>query len=219
MQIKLPENCTNIRWDSFFKCDKLKIECKWEIKTKLEQFGTINKKSITKKDLENYTSVEGLEINFDAKVHSNSLKNLTDLKMIKCNPEILNKLSLNKYNENNITTLVIQNGTKQLTKEMFKHCLNLEYISIPLSVEKIEEGAFDECKCLRIVECAPIFLNYFNNQYITTFFIKEGIKSIYKDHYKDNKYIQNLIIPNSVKYIEEGALYNSKTVLIFTMWR
>lgn len=210
MHVKLPENCINIIWDSFFKCDKLEIECKSEIKTKLEQIGTINKKSITKKDLENYTSVEGLEINFDAKVQGNSLKYLTDLKTIKCNPEILNKLPLNKYNENNITALVIQNGTKQLTKEMFKYCLNLEYISIPLSVEKNRRRRF---------WCDPIYLNYFNNQYITTFFIKEGIKSIYKDHYKDNKYIQNLIIPNSVKYIEEGALYNSKTVLIFTMWR
>ena len=93
---------------------------------------------------------------------------------------------------------------------MFKYCLNLEYISIPLSVEKNRRRRF---------WCDPIYSNYFNNQYITTFFIKEGIKSIYKDHYKDNKYIQNLIIPNSVKYIEEGALYNSKTVLIFTMWR
>ena len=142
LHVKLPENCINIIWDSFFKCDKLEIECKSEIKTKLEQIGTINKKSITKKDLENYTSVEGLEINFDAKVQGNSLKYLTDLKTIKCNPEILNKLPLNKYNENNITALVIQNGTKQLTKEMFKYCLNLEYISIPLSVEKNRRRRF-----------------------------------------------------------------------------
>ena len=33
-------------------------------------------------DLENYSYIEALEIGYDIKVYDNSLKNLTDLKMI-----------------------------------------------------------------------------------------------------------------------------------------
>ncbi len=96
---------------------------------------------------------------------------------------------------------------------MFKYSKNLEFISIPLSVEEIEEGTFDKCEKLRIVECEPKFLKYFNNQYITTFIIQEGVKIIYKNEFMDAKYIQNLIIPESVKKIEEGAFYNLKKVI------
>ena len=133
--------------------------------------------------------------------------------MLKCNPEILNELPLNNYYGNNLTVLIIQSGTKYLTRKMFEYSLNLEYISIPLSVEEIEEGTFDECKKLRVVECDPKFLYYFTNQYITTFIIQEGVKYIYKDHFEDINYIQNLIIPKSVKKIEEGAFYNLKKVI------
>ena len=212
--IKLPENCTDIKWDSFFNCIKLKIDCKKEIKQKLEQFAKLNNKSILNiNDLKNYSSVEAIEIEYDTKIIGNALKNLNNLKMIKCNPEILNKLPLSKINENNLTTLIIQNKTKKLTKDMFKYCVNLEYLSIPLSVQEIEEGTFDECTCLRIIECDPIFLRYFKNHYITTFIIQEGVKFIYKSYFKDITYIQNLIIPKSEYNIELGSFYNLKKVI------
>ena len=212
--VQLPENCSDIRWDSFFKCNKCKIDCNDEIKQKLEQFAKINNKPyLTKYDLKNYTLIEGLEIDFNTKVFSNSLKDLTNLKMIKCNPEILNELPLNSHYENNLTVLVIQSGTKYLTKKMFKYSINLEFISIPLSVEEIENGTFDECTKLRVVECDPKFLNYFTNQFITTFIIQEGVKFIYKNHFEGINYIQNFIIPKSVKFIEEGAFYNLKKVI------
>ena len=37
--------------------------------------------------------------------------------MIKCDPNILNKLPLNRYYENNIKVLIIQNKTETLTKK------------------------------------------------------------------------------------------------------
>jgi len=212
--IKLPESCTDIRWDSFFKCDNLEIDCKDEIKEKLKRNVEFkNKYILTKHDLENYTSIEGLEIDFNTKVNKKALENLTNLKEIKCNPDILNMLPLVKYKENNLTTIIIQDGAKKLTKEMFKYCLNLEFISIPLSVEEIEEGTFDECKYLRIVECDPCFLKHFTNQYITTFIIQEGVKSVYKSQFNDINYIQHLIIPESVKYIEKRAFYHLKRII------
>ena len=213
--IELPDNCTDIRWDSFFKCDKIKIVCKDEIKEKLKRTVSLsNKKFLTKGDLKNYTSIESLEIEFDTQVLDNAFNNLTNLKMLICGPDALNKLPLNRYKENNLKILIFQNGTKKIRKEMIKYCTNLEFISIPLSVESIEEGTFDSCKDLRIIECEPIFLKYFTSQYITTLLIQEGVQRIYKKDFTNIKYIQNLFIPKSVKYIEEGAFYHLKAILI-----
>ena len=86
LYIKLPENCSDIKWDSFYKCDKLKIDCKDEIKKKLERFAKFDNQSLSKRDLKNYTSLEAIEIGFNTKVYENALNNLTDLKMIKSNP-------------------------------------------------------------------------------------------------------------------------------------
>ena len=103
------------------------------------------KKQLTKEDLMNYNSIEALEIELNTYVFNNALKTLTNLIIIKCNPNILNLLPLNNYHENNITTLIIQNGTKKLEKNMFKFCKNLEFISIPLLVEIIEKHSFSKC--------------------------------------------------------------------------
>jgi len=212
--IKLPESCTDIRWDSFFKCDNLEIDCKDEIKEKLKRSVEFkNKYILTKYDLENYSSIESLEIDFNTKVNRKALKNLTNLKEIKCNPDILNILPLVKNKENNLTTIIIQDGAKKLTKEMFKYCLNLEFISIPISVMEIEEGTFDQCKNIRIVECDPCFLKHFKEHYITTFIIQEGVKSVYKSQFNDINYIQYLFIPESVKHIEKKAFYDLKRII------
>lgn len=64
------------------------------------------------KNYKNYNSIEALEIELNTYVFNNALKTLTNLTIIKCNPNILNLLPLNNYHENNITTLIIQNGTK-----------------------------------------------------------------------------------------------------------
>ncbi len=172
------------------------------------------KKQLTKEDLMNYNSIEALEIELNTYVFNNALKTLTNLIIIKCNPNILNLLPLNNYHENNITILIIQNGRKKLEKNMFKFCKNLEFISIPLLVEIIEEDSFSKCSCLRVVECVSHFLDYFNNNYITTFIIQEGIKTIYKRDFLKVKYLQNLIIPKSVNYIEEGSFYLLKKLII-----
>jgi hypothetical protein len=110
--IKIPDSCTNVVCDSFYQCDKLEIDCKDEIKEKLKPFIKLDKTILRKKDLNNYTSVQSLEIDFNSSIGKNALNKLTNLSSIKCNPEILNKLPLNNNLENNITTLIIQDGTK-----------------------------------------------------------------------------------------------------------
>ena len=129
---------------------------------------------------------------------------------LKCDSEILYKLPLNKYNESNIKILVIQDGAKTLKKDMFKYCVNLVVISIPLSIKIIEDGYFGECPLIRIVQCNPVFLNLFNKQYVTTFLVQEGVKVIHKKDFMNINYIQYLHIPASVQSIESGTFFHLK---------
>ena len=86
---------------------------------------------------------------------------------------------MNQNNSNNIVYLIIQDKTEQLTKDMFEFCKNLIFISIPLSVNYIEPGCFDNCPKIRVVQCNPIFLDVFNKNYITSLLIPEGVNSIF----------------------------------------
>jgi len=139
---------------------------------------------------------------------------MSNLTAIKCNPLILNRLPTNNDGEYNLTTLIIKEGTRYISKDMIKNCNNLEFISLPITIESLEEGAFDCCKKLRILQCDPIFLNYFKNHNITTFLIQEGVKSIYEEYFMGIENIQNLYIPRSVKYIDECTFYHLKKLVI-----
>ena len=85
------------KMNCYIKYDKFVIEYKDEIK----KIRTICKTIISKKFCLEYISKKVIKIDFDIKVYTNTLKNLFDLKMIKYNTKILNKLTLNKYYKNN----------------------------------------------------------------------------------------------------------------------
>ena len=105
---------------------------------------------------------------------------------------ILRQLPLNKNNSNNIVYLIIQDKTEQLTKNMFEFCKNLIFISIPLSVNYIEPGCFDNCPNIRVVQCNPIFLDVFNKNYITSLLIPEGVNSIFLESFYKKKHLYSL---------------------------
>ena len=175
-----------------------------------------NKKIIKRKDMNLYNSILSIDIPFNSLVERNALEGMTNLNSIKCNPNILYKLPLNKDGFNNLVYLMIKENTNKLTKNMFKNCFNLLFISIPLSVCVIEPGTFDNCPNIRIVQCNPVLLDAFKNNYITSLLIPEGVDSIFIDYFLEKKYLentQNLYIPRSVNLIDEGTFYNYKKII------
>ena len=184
--IEIPNSVTDIKSDSFYNCNNLKnIKCKPELKEKLKKHIKLdeNKIILEKKDMNNYNSITSMEIPFNTFIEKDAFKDLKDLKAVKCNPEILKNLPLNENGSNNIVYLIIQNNTLKLTKDMFKFCKNLIYISIPLSVNEIEPNTFDNCPNIRIVQCNPIFLDFFKNNYITSLLIQDGVNGIFYEDF------------------------------------
>ena len=217
--ITIPDSVTDIQNDSFFNCNNLKeIKCKPEIKERFKKHLKIIDDKITIKsfDLSLYNSITSLEIPYKCKIEEGALKAFKNLKAIKCNPEVLRQLPLNQNNSNNIVYLIIQDKTEQLTKNMFEFCKNLIFISIPLSVNYIEPNCFDNCPKIRVVQCNPIFLDFFNKNLLTSLLIPEGVNSIlfqsfYKKKHLEN--IQNLYIPRSVTSIDKATFYNYKKII------
>jgi len=217
--ISIPDSVTDIQNDSFYNCNNLKdIKCKPEIKERLIKHLKIkeDKYIIKKSDLSFYYTITSLEIPYKCKIEEGALKELISLKAIKCNPAVLRLLPLDKNNSNNIVYLIIQDKTVKLTKNMFEFYQNLIFISIPLSVQYIEPGCFDNCPKIRVVQCNPIFLNFFNKNYITSLLIPEGVNNIYSKSFYNKEHlenIQNLYIPRSVTSIDKGTFYNCKKII------
>ena len=217
--IKIPDSVTDIQNDSFYNCNNLKeIKCKPEIKERFKKHLKIKEDIIVikKNDLSLYNSITSLEIPYKCKIEAGTLKVFKNLKAIKCNPAVLRQLPLNENNSNNIVYLIIQNKTEQLTRNMFEFCKNLIFISIPLSVNYIEPGCFDNCPKIRVVQCNPIFLDVFNKNYITSLLIPEGVNSIFFESFYKKKHLenlQNLYIPRSVTSIDNGTFNNYKKII------
>ena len=217
--IKIPESVKNIANDSFYNCPNLKdIKCTKELKESLKKHIKINDEQIIleKKDLNAYKSITSIDIPYNTYVEDNSMKEMINLNAINCNPEVLKKLPLNKEGFNNLNYLILKKNTDILKREIFKYCKNLVYLSIPLTVNEIEPGSFDNCHNIRVLECNPIFLDRFKNNYITSLLIPEGVDSIFYENFRNKKHLQNLqnlYLPRSIISIDEGTFYEYKKIL------
>ena len=217
--IKIPESVKNISNDSFYDCPNLKdIECTKELKDSLKKHIKINDDKIIleKKDLNSYKSITSIDIPYNTYVEDDSMKEMNNLKAINCNPEVIKKLPLNKEGFNNLNYLIVKANTDILKKEIFKFCKNLVYLSIPLTVNEIEPGSFDNCHNIRVLECNPIFLDTFKNNYITSLLIPEGVDSIFYENFHNKKHLQNLqnlYLPRSIISIDEGTFYEYKKII------
>lgn len=217
--IKIPENVKNISNDSFYDCPNLEeIECTKEIKERLKKHIKINNNIIIleKKDLNAYKSITSIDIPYNTYVEEDSMKEMIHLNAINCNPEVIKKLPLNKEGFNNLNYLIVKENADILKKEIFKYCKNLVYLSIPLTVNEIEPGSFDNCHNIRALECNPIFLDRFKNNYITSLLIPEGVDSIFYENFHNKKHLQNLqnlYLPRSIMSIDEGAFSEYKKII------
>ena len=85
----------------------------------------------------------------------------------------------------------IPEGIKTIGSQAFQSLSSIEEITIPKSVESIEDAAFYKCTNLKVVNFAP-----------------EGIKTIGRDAFTWCSSIEEITIPKSVVSIEHGA-FNS----------
>ena len=104
---------------------------------------------------------------------------------------------------------VIEN-IKEIKKDYFKKCRELNSISIPISITNIETGTFNNCTYLYEITCDPKWLPVLNNKKIEYVYILDGVKTIDSESFKKCKQLERLKIPLSVETIDESAFEKCK---------
>ena len=115
-----------------------------------------------------------LKINIEEKDESKKLN-------YEINPEI--KLILDEKNPDEV--LIISEPIKYILKEDLENKnKEIKHIEISLSVEEIENNAFNDFKNIESVYCDPKWLHKFNQSSLKHIFIKEGITIIKKSDFR-----------------------------------
>ena len=99
----------------------------------------------------------------------------------------------------NLKTIILPNGIKEVEYEVFRDCENLQSVTIPESVEKICEKAFDGCKNLRNIT------------------LPKNLKTIEADAFAFCENLQSITIPENVTSIGNGAFeccFNLASIII-----
>lgn len=108
----------------------------------------------------------------------------------------MKKIPSRAFAVSNVEDVVLPDSVKVIGKEAFAGCYKLESIELPDSVRIIGEGAFSSCQSMRITK------------------LPKSLKTIKKRAFYQCGF-SKLVIPKSVKVIEEDALCTTIETLIF----
>ena len=125
------------------------------------------------------------------------------------------------------TAVIIPEGVRSIDMYVFNYMKNLEDISIPDSIEKIDESNFEDCDNLHYNELSGArYLGNENNPYlvlvsadedISLLDVKDGCKIIMGNALANNTELSGLTIPPSVRYIGFMAFYGCESLCELTL--
>ena len=113
---------------------------------------------------------------------------------------------LQYFKDVNLLEIIIQEGDTKIQKKDFETFTNLEAITLPKSLNEIEEGTFDNMYNLNNVNGELKWYKYFN---ISSLKIPEGEKIIRREIFYKFKSLKKVILPNTIEIIEVGAFEES----------
>lgn len=105
---------------------------------------------------------------------------------------------------NGLTEITIPDNIEIIYEHAFEDCSNLKKIHLGMGVKEIKEDAFGNCENLSIITISeenPTFCSENNIIYS---------KDKTQIHFSAPNQTGNYIMPNTVEYINQNALYNSK---------
>ena len=164
--------------------------------------------------LDGFRNIKGLSINKNTKyISDNVFKKIDTLKMIKINFEWINK-----FNQNNIISIEFNDNIYELNLNLLKYFINLNELHLPLTINNIIGSYVLNIPNLKILECDPKLLKYFNGINLDKYLIHKDIneiKMLENYTYLTNINAKILILFKNLKRIKEGIFDNSFFKLIF----
>ena len=116
-------------------------------------------------------------------------------KLLESTPELF-------LNEENITKDYISNINKN-NKNSF-----VSKLEIGNNVKNIEKDALLIFDKIELIKTHPKFIEFIPKQNLKTIIISEGVESILKNQFKNCFYVTKVILPKSIKYIEDYSFIN-----------
>ena len=113
-----------------------------------------------------------------------------------------------------LANITIPDSVTSIKGGAFENCSSLTSFTIPDSVISIEYGAFENCTGLASITIGNGVTNIGDSAFsgctsLASITIPDGVTSIGKYAFSVCTGLTSIIIPNSIKYICDGAFYNS----------
>ncbi len=174
--------------------------------------------SIWQNAFEQCTSLVRIDIPENASIHDSVFKDCTSLVAVST-PRLSSYMFQGCTSLENVTVL---NKSQSIGSYVFDGCTSLKSITIPESIRNIDDAAFDGCTNLESInvnsenkyfnsvdgvlfEKETSLLRYPTGKKDAIYTVPNGTYSINMESCCNNKYIESLIIPDSIGFIGEDA--------------
>ncbi len=259
--ITLPNTIKTIGRRAFYGCTDLEdinLPMNVEVIRDLAFWGCENLDSFTIGPLVDSIGIKAFDVNyvksmvvssanktFDSRDGGNLIAHTATNTLVWCSPDQEIPKSIEIIGDyafsgaESLTSIYIPDNVKIIGKYALGFCHNLKNIRLPSQLERIEEGAFDNCIITSIT--IPETVIYIGSmafetcQYLANINIPKGIKSIEERTFFDCTYLtechlpdgletisdgafwscdklENIAIPNSVRYIGDRAFYDCESL-------
>ena len=127
-----------------------------------------------------------------------------------------------KVENENITLVTLEEGTRGIAGSVFERCSKLTRITIPSGVVSIGKQAFKFCVNLSNVVIPNSVISieayaFYGCGRLTNITIPDSVVNIKQDAFGDCDGLLSVVIPNSVKSIEHGAFYDCDNLTSVTI--
>lgn len=221
VSIVLPDKLTDIGVNAFGQCEALKSivipegvtiindmafsNCKALTQIKLPQ----NLKSIGQQSFFNCTSLESIDIpnnveNIkDGAFYSSGLTSITIPEKVSFMSNQFN-FFITFYQCEKLKSITFLNKMSSIPNSFFYGCKSLERIKFPKNIKTIEAGAFNDCPSLKNITIPSTVTDFSfrDNQYIQSVVIEEGITSIEATAFDNCKALTSITLPKGLKTIK-----------------